>query len=102
MFSIFAGVRNSRNIIPIASPKGLPKDISWVAKWEAEEDEADAHTHSWLTWKEIKTYDWDRHIEGNKLIDKLPVHYRALFKEMEFLAETFGSEGVRIVFWFDN
>ena len=60
LFGILAGVRNYVDAAPISEPKGLPEMLSWQAKDEAEGYGSDGHFHSWLTWKEIKDYDWNQ------------------------------------------
>lgn len=83
----FAGVKTGEGFNPIASPKGLPKDISkellkeenctvgddysveqlsgWVhngySEWVEENvscTNPDYHSHSYFTVKELKEYDW--------------------------------------------
>ena len=58
LFSTLAGVRDySDKIIPVAEPKYLPPDISEFVNEHAKRWEGDAHTHSWLTLKELKQYN---------------------------------------------
>ena len=101
-YAALAGVRNGVNIKPISEPKGMPVDASMMSRVEAEEMEGDAHTHSWLTYKEIKEYDWMQDIGDGLLIDNIHIHFKSLINEMRFLANHYGDEGVRVVFWFDN
>lgn len=69
LFSTLAGVRDySDKIIPVSEPKYLPEDISDFVNEHAKQWEGDAHTHSWLTLKEIRDY----HNKGHKL------HYSGL------------------------
>lgn len=56
-FSILAGVRSSFNVKPISEPKGIPEDASEEAKASIEEWGEDGHSHSYLTLKEIETFD---------------------------------------------
>lgn len=58
-FGILAGVRNYVNAIPISEPKGIPEKLSWKAQDEFDGYGSDGHSHSWLTWKEIRDYDWE-------------------------------------------
>ena len=52
LFSILAGTRG--DCLPLYNPRGLPSDISDMAKKEYEDWGADAHTPSWLTTQEFK------------------------------------------------
>lgn len=58
IFSILAGVRSSFNIKPISEPKGIPEDISRETKENIEEWNGDGHSHSYLTLKELDTFDY--------------------------------------------
>ena len=60
LFGIFAGVRNYVNAIPISERKGIPDNSSYVVNYDLEKWTDDGHSYSWLTWKEIKEYDWDQ------------------------------------------
>lgn len=56
----FAGVDTGDGFVPICKPKGIPKDASDFYKIEVKEWGVDGHSHSWLSLKEIKEYDWDQ------------------------------------------
>lgn len=56
-FSILAGVRSSFNVKPISEPKGVPEDASEETKTNIEEWNGDGHSHSYLTLKELDTFD---------------------------------------------
>lgn len=57
LFSTLAGVRDYTNkVIPVAEPKGEPDDCSVNVKEAMQVWEGDAHTHSYLTLKELKDY----------------------------------------------
>ena len=88
LFGYLAGVRNY-DVVPIIAPKGLPKSVSFSTRDEYEKWDSDAHTPSWLTFKELK---------------KLPKQFKKedFYKVMEVLAKNHGQENVRMVFWFDN
>jgi len=101
-YAVLAGVRNYHRITPIASPKGIPKDAGMMSKAESEEDGPDGHTHSWLTYEELKNYDWLQNIGSFIIFDEIHIFFKALLTEMRFLSGKYGDEGVRIVFWFDN
>ena len=76
VFAIFAGVRNYVNAPLISEPKGFPSDASVSSKVEFENMKGDAHTPSWLTYKEICDYFWSNStktfIDGRiSVIDKV-------------------------------
>lgn len=54
----FAGVKTGEGFISISNPKGIPFDASKEYEKEVEEWGGDGHSHSWLTIKEIKGFDW--------------------------------------------
>jgi len=56
LFSILADVRNDSENKPIAEPKGLPEDISYVVKAESDKWDSDGHSHSFFTMKELYDY----------------------------------------------
>jgi hypothetical protein len=61
IFGCLFGVRNYANFAPIAAHRGIPVDASEVVKQEAG-NEYD-HSHSWITWAEIKQIDWEEPAE---------------------------------------
>jgi len=60
LFSILADVRNYCDMVPISSPRGLPKDVSQDTLTKSKEFGCDGHSHSWLSLEELLAYDWDR------------------------------------------
>ena len=54
LFTILAGVRETGGITPIAFPKGLPPDASTIVKIMESNLGEDAHSHSFLTLRELK------------------------------------------------
>ena len=108
LFSKMAGIRGEED--PISEPKGLPEDISFTTRFDAEHWGIDGHSHSYLGQNEIKQLrEWmenqDQYKEkffpleqmfgflfGNSLngISEYPNEYPP------------GVEDARIVFWFDN
>lgn len=68
MFAVLAGVRNSYNLIPISEPKGKPKDScsefdAWLEHWNG-----DAHSTSWLTLNELKSFDLNQEFFDDRVI----------------------------------
>lgn len=106
-YAAIAGVRNYIEIEPISEPKGMPKDPSMMSLSDAIDDGSYGHSHSWLTANELLNYEWSQKIkEGDTeetiLSDSLHTHFKALLTEIAYLATQYGSERVRMVFWFDN
>jgi hypothetical protein len=58
MFGILANTRNYVNAVPISDPRGLPEDVSIKVKKESNDWGAGGHSHSWLSYEDIKNYDW--------------------------------------------
>lgn len=54
----FAGVKTGEGFVPISEPKGVPCDASSKYLTKCLEWDGDGHSHSWLTLKEIKDFDW--------------------------------------------
>lgn len=68
LFAILADVRNGYGFAgcdtgdgfkPISYPKGIPKDVTPEVSKYFENWGGDGHSHSWLTLKELKDYDWE-------------------------------------------
>ena len=107
VFTIIAGVRGCHTVDPISEPKGLPEDLTYMTRFDANYWESDGHSHSWLNLREIQ------------LLEEWWKQNRAAFFEARFLSSTylFGNsfssfkeypdtnranvEDVRFVFWFD-
>lgn len=68
LFQILAGVRAGDDIAPIAQPRGLPEDISALAKAEVESGD---HSFSWLTLDEVRAYEWDKSFAFTRTVDAL-------------------------------
>jgi len=97
LFSQMAGVRNYSGETPISEPRGLPSDISLETKLDSEEWGADGHSHSWLTFDEMRDY--------TKALPEENRTMTALLQIMTISANAywvFDKAKIRIVFWFDN
>jgi hypothetical protein len=99
LFGILAGVRNG-DINPISEPKGVPDDASYKFMKEYEEWGADAHTPSWVSYKELN--DWKLKTGEFEFDPESDFKKEDFFKVMEILAKQYGEENVRLVFFFDN
>lgn len=97
LFTALANVRSGYFDPPapfISAPKGLPHDVSIPIKMRSEYYGSDGHSHSWLTLKELKEFDFSRFGDTCKeFIDEV-------IPKME--AQEVDDDEVRIVFWFDN
>ncbi len=97
LFTVLADVRNyneerAEKNIPISQPRGIPEDVSYEFGKIDEYWDSDGHSHSWVTFKELKEHSnpdqWYKEED--------------FYKFMEILAKRLGEENVRLVFLFDN
>ncbi|MEH6419902.1 hypothetical protein [Pseudomonas sp. CGJS7] len=106
-FAFLADVRNSFNIVPISSPRGLPYDISPKVLHESEGCEGLDHDYSWLSIDELLSFDYDQPLrfrEGGRGPGCTAATYRELLDD-DFLPEVRQLQALgatRLVFWFDN
>jgi hypothetical protein len=63
-FGCLFGARNYAQFRPIAANRGLPDDVSREARDEAALCPKEFHSHSWITWLEIKAIDWEEEAEA--------------------------------------
>lgn len=104
LFRKMAGIRPSEDgPTPIAEPRGLPVDISFITEMDV--CDRDGYSHSWLGPSEIKKVtEWFESIYGCRH----PPIFGYLFGFRIYarldVPETKPQEieDVRIVFWFDN
>ena len=91
----FAGVEMETEFIPISEPKDLPFDVSEEVKRESVDWDTDAYNRSYLTLKELLTYDWyGRKTKKNGIVTK---EQAKLFRETGetptiYAAQVFSSE----------
>ncbi|MEC0035902.1 hypothetical protein P4L29_15740 [Bacillus cereus] len=64
LFATLANVRNGKGFTPISEPKGLPVDVSPEMKKISDYWDRDGHSHSYLTLKELLSFNWDEVIEA--------------------------------------
>jgi len=88
LFNVLAGVRGDGNALFEIRRK--PNIVSDEVREEFDKWEGDAHTYSWITFRELKK--------------TLPVKYRKepFYIIMEAYSQKYGFNNVRIVFFFDN
>ncbi len=110
LFAKMAGVRNSDSIEPIALPKGLPSDITFLTNYDHERMKTDAHSQSWLNADEIAKLDnwlsretmWDKFISLEYSLINLYLFGNGFGDFKEFPDDFPKSlEDVRFIFWFD-
>ena len=59
LFAILAGVRDyDGTFVPIDVPRGLPNDVCGLIRQDSRWWDADSHSQSWFTLREILDYDW--------------------------------------------
>lgn len=112
MFAKMANVRNDGSIKPIAWPRGLPNDASPLTYMAYKEEEADAHSTSYLTVDEIaelaeflKTLRPDTSAKSWLEFDlEHGILGTYLFGNSFTCKEDWPKwvKDVRFVFWFDN
>lgn len=89
-FAALAGVRGDG-----PGPRGLPQDLSDLARMEIDDWAGEGHTHSWLPLREAAAV-W-------LATEHLPSDYASNHPEWFFFrAESEDIEEYRVVFWFDN
>jgi hypothetical protein len=92
LFAKLADVRNDDEITPIAEPRGLPDDLSFTTKFDADYWGRDGHSHSWLTGKELaealRWYD-KLVVERSQKSESPKTWYSA---EHEFFGYLFGND----------
>lgn len=112
LFSKMAGVRGSREDA-IASPRGVPADITTVTKMDLDSWGGDGHSHSWLASEEvIELCKWARELHAEDRLSHLFEcildfgfcfgGYWSGFHDEDFRGEVPGLQDFRFVFWFDN
>ncbi|MEI2465139.1 hypothetical protein [Niallia taxi] len=67
LFSVLANVRNYNSFDYISEPKGLPNDVSSEIKDESDHWGSDGHSHSYLTLRELLSYNWNKEIIAHDL-----------------------------------
>ena len=120
LFGSLFGVRNGTDFAPVAADRGLPTDLSELARRDAECE--GYHSHTWVTWEELAAVDWDelaldwgdefRRIVGNPDRDGPPemisrhqtlnADWHLLMEMAAPLVRRYGADRVRLVVWFDN
>lgn len=94
------GMSDGRNYTLIASPKGLPADVSGYVSKKSDSWNGDGHSHSYFTLAELQKYVQDNPspdvlslIEEVKTLSRMNEYYQFKPEQAHYF---------RIVFWFDN
>lgn len=99
LFCRMAGVRGGypSSPEPIAKPRGIPEDITFITQLSYERWGNDGHSHSWLSGAEVaeltKDFGW---IFGSLFGDGWSIFTEYPEDKPEWV------EDARLVFWFDN
>lgn len=119
IFGFLADVRNYSAIPPIAEPRGLPRDLSQQVAAENEYWGYDAHSHTWLSARELADFDYDQAVNDRRVMRNGDGGVTGTAEEgtvttfREFLGRSFMDDvrrlrelgdldEVRVVMWFDN
>ena len=105
MFALLSDVQNNGDIVSLAQPRGLPRDVSWQIHAEHERQCSIGHGCydcvgvSYLTLRELVGYaHYDAVYEGLPLREWLNGEYWAMIGAMMRYGY---PDVVRVVFWFD-
>lgn len=106
LFSMMADVRNDGKVAPIASPRGLPDDITNITKFNNNVWDGDGHSHSYINIRELIAVEnylvrkqkevWDSPALGYFFGN----HFSSFLKYPEDCPQEITD--IRMIFWFDN
>ncbi|GGQ98932.1 hypothetical protein [Deinococcus ruber] len=106
LFSIFADVRNTFGIRPIAQARGLPADVTASVRADCEAHAQWGHNTSWLSLKELLEYDWEQIVlDDDNSTNATCREATSPFVEdtLPFLQSLVADPAdLRLIFWFDN
>jgi hypothetical protein len=104
LFGELFGVRIPDNFVvnPKFADRGLPDKLSDDVKEYYNFWKEDAHSESWVSWQELKSYLESTHDGDYQHGAWYSEWYAVLFDCMEIHAKQYGAENVRWVVWFDN
>ena len=115
-FGCLFGVRNPNHFVPVAANRGVPHDASRIGQ-HANENPEWFHSHTWVTWRELRQVNWQESVERRKDENSQEPTFSAkseritraeavgdtfdlVFDLMKRLAQSFGDDSVRLVVWF--
>ena len=129
LFSLLAGVRSSGGVEQIDDRRGLPHDVSEIVKAYSDYWDADGHSHSWYTAKELlkkkyKLEEEQRWLSSDEEVDNEELEWaywglsklcQAIIRRMVEVFYIYDSseaaieeqvkkntDKFRVVFWFDG
>jgi len=108
LFTKMAGVRQCCNMQCLASPRGLPNDITVLTRYDCERMGSDGHDHSWLGKEEIRILSHFIEVlkDGWYNLEYHVLHCYLFENSFDIVSYPegvpIGVEDVRFVFWFDN
>ena len=112
LFGWLADVRNLSEVPPIASPRGLPVDVSGTVRERYDYWDGDGHSHTWLAVDELLAYDYDSTFEDRRVTPGYTYIGRTgtirdflgddFFRDLDTLRTLNAQHPTRVVFWFDN
>jgi hypothetical protein len=117
LFARMADVRNypgDEHIEPIAKPRGLPEDVTFLTKFNADYDGVDGHSHSWLSGEELDDLEAWASVENKKYEGNDDKWFNLCHHAIGYVfgngwnvkkypnSYPEGVEDARLVFWFDN
>ena len=107
--TLMADVRShpSYEIKPIAEPRGLPSDMTFLTYYDAQRWATDGHSHSYLTAEElphIEEFMKKRYTNGWSELSQWGYLFGNSWGDFVTYPEEQppGLEDVRWIFWFDN
>jgi hypothetical protein len=97
LFSRLAGVRGE--LEPITRPRGIPKNATWMTKFDFKRMGTDAHTPSWISGEEVEALQAEGFLDSFKELGYIFGNGFGVKGYPEDYPE--GVEDSRLVFWFD-
>lgn len=96
-FALLAGVRDCHKE-SVATPKGIPNDVSDSARYDIDQWGADGHSHSYMPLADAAKIFLETDPTPSNHEKKYPLDAFFDFEEEDDL----NISNVRLVFWFDN
>ena len=105
LFTILANIRNGRGFAgcdtgddfeALSNPKGIPDNASWQYKKLVDRWDADGHSHSYFTWKELKATEeyWNKKTKKRGMVDVEGYDY---YKKTGFPPDFFILGGAEVI-----
>lgn len=91
-FACLFGVKNSIGFRPVAAKRGMPSDVSEVVQEDLARFDDSAHSHSWISWQEVKQIDWE---EETEIAGRIQAYRRNTKGELVLIEDPFFVEYLR-------